>query len=202
MNNKDKLFIGTEIVKAIENNVAIKLLPKKTVSRCSGFFCEEPAQLAVATNRENHEEFGIFIHESCHMDQWLEQTELWLQPVLNGPEDIMAQYTTGKRTRKTKVVKSYLQAMLKLEIDCEIRALEKIKKYNLSIPLDDYARKANCYMYSYRSFYETSLWHKRPHVPSKDPVIMAQMPTEILTFKEYWKGHDLIHDLLLKYGKK
>lgn len=202
MNNKDKLFIGTEIVKAVENQVKILLPHVHSKNRCSGWFCENPLEFIVTTKHPSKHFLGVFAHESCHMDQFLEQTDLWNDPSINNHGDVLVDYLKGIRKNKTKLVEDYTKGSLRLELDCEQRTSDKIIKYELSLNLDDYIRRSNVYLYSWRYFLDLRCWYDNHHKPYDDEEILAAMPTHFLKFDEYWSGHPLIEQFLLKYNIK
>ena len=201
MNNKDKLFIGTEIVKAVENQVKILLPHVHSKNRCMGWFCEDPRELIVTTKHAPDRFLRTFVHESCHMDQFLEQTELWNDPSINDHGDVLNEYLHGERKRKSKLVIDYTKGSLKLELDCEKRAVDKIIKYGLSIDLDDYIKVANVYLYSWRDFLDLRCWYDNYNKPYDNEDVIAAMPTHFLSFEKYWKGHSKVHEFLLKHRK-
>jgi hypothetical protein len=49
---------------------------------------------------------------------------------------------------KSQLAKA-LDKMVEMERDCEMRAVEKIKKWGLPVNLTRYVKKANVYLYSY-----------------------------------------------------
>lgn len=201
MNNNDKLFIGTEIVKAVENSVKILLPHVHSKDRCMGWFCEDPLELIVTTKHTRAEFLGVFVHESCHMDQFLEQTEEWVNPVINDHGDVLKEYLTWERRNKTRLVVDYVYGSLALELDCEKRAVKKIKRHKLSLDLENYIRRANVYLYSWPEFMNLRCWYQPHKKPYDDPEILANMPTKLLTLDEYWNGNSQIHEFLKENGK-
>lgn len=113
---------------------------------CSGYFDSDDRVIAVACGKPFIEWFEILIHEFCHMEQWKtdERWDEWHEHT---------GHTWGwlageKIMNKTQLMKS-LDKMVEMERDCEIRAVEKIRKWGLPIAVNRYTKKANIYLYSY-----------------------------------------------------
>jgi hypothetical protein len=99
-------------------------------------------------------------------------------------------------------VVDFVKDSLKLEIDCEKRAVEKIKKHKLSLDIDNYIRRANVYMFSWRYFLDLRCWYHPYYKPYENDELVAIMPTKFLSFNKYWGGHEDIYRFLVKHHKK
>src|SRR5688572_14536815 len=103
MNDADdstKQFIK-ELKKSCKKHDVRLLLSKKSVLEYepgfyeSGFFQEEPERiLAVALGHPDW--FEVLIHESCHMDQWLEKSSVWKNSLSCIPLD---KWLKGKKVK-------------------------------------------------------------------------------------------------------
>jgi hypothetical protein len=183
---------GIELILSPSKRV---VLTDDYLQECSGYFCDTDKALVVACGKPFEEWVEILIHEFSHMEQW-KSDERW-----NDWND-----NTGKTwdwlagnimLNKTQVL-NMLDSMVELEKDCEIRAIEKIKKWNLPVNLTRYVKKANVYLYSY---------HMMP--------ILKRFPTGIYTdktliemapkgFKKTYRNvpKDMSEYIILNYSKK
>ena len=100
-------FLSDCILKCQQNDINFKLLNRRSHQGCGGFFDEK--NLVSCTQRVGW--VGILVHESCHLDQFLEKIPLW------------DEYQSRGNSREERI-----KLTLKLEIDCERRALKKIKR--------------------------------------------------------------------------
>jgi hypothetical protein len=183
---------GIELILSPSRRV---VLTDDYLQECSGYFCDTDKAIVVACGKPFEEWVEILIHEFSHMEQW-KSDERW-----NDWND-----NTGKTwdwlagnimLNKTQVL-NMLDSMVELEKDCEIRAIEKIKKWNLPVNLTRYVKKANVYLYSY---------HMMP--------ILKRFPTGIYTdktliemapkgFKKTYRNvpKDMSEYIILNYSKK
>lgn len=150
----------------------------------SGYFQQNPAEIVVATKKNEEAWLSILVHESCHMDQWIENSGLW--KLHNSQEDIsqiLDDHVSGKNKSTTKKFKASLNKSLRLELDCEKRSIEKIKKYNLPIDIKTYIKKANAYIFLYSVMATTNKWCDK--APYKIKEIFDIMPDKFLRVKDY-----------------
>jgi hypothetical protein len=155
---------------------------------CSGYFDEE--SLVVATKKKDQNEWiSTLLHEACHLDQFLKGPSVWT------PDDqalhIVEAWIDGKKMTKQKRNKGFKNA-LALELDCEKRTIQKIKKYKLDIDIKDYIKKANSYLFAYTHALHERHWYKQPYENKK---IYSKMPDKFLKldqyFTEYFKYENL-----------
>lgn len=155
-------FISDTERKALK--YGIKIILEKTdlvhakgeTDGCAGYFCSENKILAVATKAKMSDWLGVFVHESCHMDQWIENKFMWDK--LSHGYNIFFGWLMDGSIVKREILEECVQDIIRLEKDCEIRSVKKIQKYNLKIDVDNYKRKANAYLYAYLYFLETKKW--------------------------------------------
>jgi hypothetical protein len=199
--NIEKL-LGDIASKCICNKISFNLEYKKLVDEsnlpCSGYFDE--TSLVVAVDKKNETDWiGTLIHESCHLDQFLQKSKLWIND--NIGLDIVEEYVKNRKKDKKKVLNAIKNTML-LEIDCEKRSIKKFKKYKINIDLKKYIREANAYIFSYVYAYENKKWYP---VPYENLKITKNMPCIFLKlddyFKEYEKYKSLYHDRTHKRNK-
>jgi hypothetical protein len=181
MNKNIKNLLGDISLKCLKNKISLELIAKKHLIynniECSGLFDENG--LKVSTDKPLEDWLIILIHESCHMDQFLEKSPYW-----NTEKDPLAivDKWLNKKNINSKILKKAFQDSILLELDCEKRSVKKMKKYKLKINTSLYIQKANAYLFSYWATYKNREWFKFPYL---NPKIYKKMPNKFLTEKEY-----------------
>lgn len=167
--NYDKLlpevskFIEYELDKCRRNNIKIYVPKARHVplgqGTVAGYFDDENQIFAVAYYRSINHWLPVFVHETCHMDQWLEQIPEW-NVSINGIDamELLEDWLslTIELDQETKA--TVFKHIIDIELDCERRSVEKIKKYNLPINIQTYIKKSNAYVWSYRLVQQTRVW--------------------------------------------
>lgn len=157
-------FINLELDKCRSHDIKITLPKVRGVFHdgvmCGGYFEENPLEFVVAVGRGPRIWFNTFVHESCHMDQWIEGSSIWNRKI-NGkdPLDLIDLWIANKLDLDDKTLTEAIDIALEIELDCEKRSVEKIKKYNLPIKIETYIKKSNAYVWSYRFLKETRDWN-------------------------------------------
>lgn len=179
---EDLAFI--EHVKAECKRVGIKcdLRPTRYVKIsnivCSGYFDCDGKALVCSMNRPDS--LGILAHEYAHLTQWEEGIDLW-DKAGNSMEKIDG-WLGGKRVHH---IKKHLGVSRDLELDNERRTVKLIKKWKLSIDVEDYVKKANAYIHFYNWMYHTRKWSSPKNSPYTNPGIQAVMSTRFdMNYKE------------------
>lgn len=133
--------------------VELMLAPSKQViltddflQECSGYFEDTERALVVACGKPVEEWMQILIHEFCHMEQWKSDDRWGKWNIACGK---MWGWMAGEIIMNKKQLANVIDDMIELESDCEMRAVEKIKQWNLPINTTIYTQKANIYLYSY-----------------------------------------------------
>jgi len=147
------------------SGVALRLTDTSTVAvnglECGGYFNDLPPKFVVACGRSPKTWLGVFVHESCHMDQWLESAEVWEYKIPGTdehPSDLFDGWLNREMELDGDTKDRVVESLVNLELDCERRSADKIAKYNLPVRLDTYIRKSNAYIWSYRFMAETRDW--------------------------------------------
>ena len=125
----------------------------------------------------------VLVHESCHLDQFIGKSKLWNSS--NDPVHVVEAWIKGKKVSLNKRDEAFNNALL-LELDCEKRSIKKIKKYKLNIDTEQYAQKANSYLFAYLVALHEKRWYTSPY---ENPKIWKEMPTKLLTLKNYIDGY-------------
>jgi hypothetical protein len=179
---------GIELVLSPSRNV---VLTDDFSQDCSGYFCDRDKALVVACGKPFQEWVEILIHEFCHMEQW-KNDDRW-NKWTDACEKCWSWLSGESIMNKTQLM-NVLDVMVELERDCEIRAVEKIKKWNLPISVQKYVQKANIYLYSYYILPEIK---KFPTGVHSDPELTKMSPS---TFKKsYRKVPEEIRDYIIEF---
>ena len=154
--------------------VTLFLSPEKSVVLSEnilsgGYFSDETEGetpvLACAMGQSNFEKAIIlFIHESCHLDQWSEREQensLWSKGDTMG---LIDEWLDGEEISDSELDRAFNQSK-DIEIDCEKRSVEKIKQYDLPINIEEYIQKANAYIL----FYNYLRKHRKWSIPGNPP---------------------------------
>jgi len=123
--------------------------------KCIGYFSHEEKELAVAKYSDQF--LGALVHESCHLDQFVEQCEVWKKEEKCGTT-IFDKWHLGK---KVASIRKALNNTIALELDCEKRALKKIAQYDLPINSTSYIQRANSILLYYRYSFEVGVWSNK-----------------------------------------
>jgi hypothetical protein len=178
-----------------KNNISFNIQNTKRVPlynyECGGYFEPELkkdgkifSELAVATDMPFDDWFQIFIHESCHVDQWLGKSNIWIPSSEYSKSDA---WLDGQDFPQEEI-SNLMYKIIILEADCEIRSLEKIKKYNLPVDCKIYSKKANAYLFFHHWMLEQRAWCDIS--PYSIQAILDVMPDHMLTLNDYIKPLD------------
>ncbi len=126
----------------------------------AGYFSDSEGKcpiLAVATGKPEEKWLPIFIHESCHLDQYLEDNYMWQKFGIG--YDTFFNWLEGNIELDYDTLKKCCTDVIECELDCEKRSIKKIKKYGItSIKPSEYIKKANAYLYSIAYMMECRIW--------------------------------------------
>jgi len=202
IDDKFKPFINSVKRQCREYKVELVLSPSKKVvvtddfeTECSGYFDGDDRLFVVACGKPFAMWSEIIIHESSHMDQWKsdERWDKWGVSCSN-----MWAWLSGDKIMNKSQVSKMLDDMIELEKDCEMRAVEKIKKWGLPINIPLYTQKANIYLYSY------GIMDKLKKFPTdiyRDTKLIEMAPT---TFQKNYKRvpEKIAKHMIQFYSKK
>jgi hypothetical protein len=190
-----------------KHGIKLKLIKKPTVPysnnkkiQISGYFDSYNMELVVATGKEMIEWIEILIHESCHLDQFVEDSKVWNSNDYDGTDGSALIDLWLNRTIELKPYKlnKMINDIIYLERDCDLRAIEKIKKYGLEdvIDLERYCQKSNAYHLSYIAVKRLRKWNKRLKAAYQVEEVLHSFPKHIsdkFTLSKYQ------YNLLKKY---
>lgn len=191
--------------KAEDNGVQIILEPTPTIPYavgdfpCAGYFVSygRPT-LAVATGKPLKDWIMVLVHESSHMDQWLEGSKAWTNNFVDGKEsvDYIDEWLSGKEMTEEEI-DDLISRSIDVERDCEMRTIEKVKEYNLPVNVDEEIQKANSYILFYRMLKITRKWNKPGKAPYQIKEVWSQMPKTF--YMDYSEVPEDLQELYLKY---
>lgn len=192
---KINTFITHLVSECRIKGVKLILLPEKHVTisknvKCRGTFEDNPPTLTVAMGDDISIWLPIMVHESCHLDQWYEKIKIWKKSNLSTIDD----WLHGKNFSEKKLEYAF-KLTKEVELDCEKRALKKIKKFKLPIDSTIYIQKANAYLLFYNYCKKVRKWSKPKYSPYGD-IIYPHMP------KKWLKSYDNLPENIEKIFDK
>ena len=178
---KVKVFIEDLKIYTKENNIKLILSPEKGVQfseggiLCNGYFDDITSTLACALGKDVSQWLVILLHESCHMDQWVEKVPEWTE---NVGMDNIEKWLNGDDSVNMKNIDNEIRTSIIVEVDCEKRTVEKIKKYGLDsiINIDEYIKKSNAYVLFYLWMRKNRKWYTIGKEPYNIPDVVNVMP--------------------------
>jgi hypothetical protein len=146
--------------------------PNAQALTCSGYFFADPLnrknpELGVAMGGPWEDAFPVFIHEFAHLTQWRDQCVAWTDIFdANGVEaaDRMDGWLSGEAWTPHQVKETF-RAARAVEMDAEKRVCAMIKKHELPLDLDEYAKRANAYVLYYHHVEATRHWREADTLP-------------------------------------
>lgn len=157
-------------------------------TKVGGYFSDFPPVLAYAGGHKDFLE--LLIHESSHMDQWTDKMSLYMKSRKKDDDGIFDKWLAGTDVSKRKI-NFIIDRIQAIELDCEKRSVEKIKKYGLPVDVESYIRKSNSYIFLYTLIKENRKWTKTG--PYRIKEIVDAMPNKFL--KDYSKMSTKLKDL-------
>jgi len=156
---------GIKIILSKKNT----LIPPGCTLETKGYFDESNKELCVSIAGPEKEWLPTLIHESCHMDQYINDNFLWQKctPAL----ELFDKWLTNKAIVKREVLEEAVQDIIRLELDCERRVIKKINKYKLNVDITNYQKLSNLNLYSYLYSFEKKKW--LPTYDNRKPVYNA-----------------------------
>lgn len=192
-------FIDT-INSAAKAGISIKILSEYS-AKYKGFFDSSDCSLTVymIDHKENVEELknwlSVFVHETCHMDQHIEASEVWTGTSVGNltTENIIDSWLDHHIELSTNHLNNYIDKIIACELDCEKRTVAKIKKYRLPLDTKEYIKTCNAVLYMYEVIKTTRAWTKPGKGPTTNSKVIALMPD---TFQKSYKDKKIIDAII------
>jgi hypothetical protein len=140
----------------------------------------------------------VLVHESCHMDQWIQDTKYWKIERKNNSLFQIWQLLDGK---KVNGLNFHIRNVQNMEAECERMSIEKIKEFDLGLNIPNYIQRANTYLlfYSllkttkkwsdYSPYRHKCIWSKMNNDYIADSFELSEELKELLIEKCYFKKH-------------
>lgn len=202
--DKVKAFISDLKIKCKDNNVKLRIENKPGIPytdnedgiMVNGFFDGDTRTLACAVGKDIEYWLTILIHESSHMDQFLESDPTWINNIGLIQTDL---WLSGDDEVDMDVIENEIRTGIDVEVDCEKRSVEKIKKWNLDtvINVEEYIQKSNAYILFYRWMHKVRSWYSIGKEPYNIKEIVSQMPTNFNV--DYSKLTPRLEEIFKKY---
>jgi hypothetical protein len=164
--------------KAYRNGISIVVTEDDIIKdgvSCCGYFDFTELKLAISTAYKRSDFLYAFIHESCHMDQWLEKS----RAILDAEDPLVA----------AGIIQN-------AELDCEIRTVNKLKEWGYKTPRN-YVKKANSYILAYQWMANERRWIDFDY---EDKRIMEMMPSKFMPLEWYTEPDRKIIDVFNLVG--
>lgn len=162
-------------IKFILSTEAYVMLGKE--NKCNGYFDDVSKVLTVGINKPLNQWFSTLVHESCHFDQWRENCKAWRDYYADSCSDnILDKILSGEVVLSEEENKRYFAISRDLELDCERRTIDKIRKYNLPIDIKEYTRSAAAYILFYNYVAKYKKWYIIGKEPYNTKELIAVMP--------------------------
>lgn len=180
---EDRLFFERAVKDIQKHGYSLVITSTNLVNsdgtRSNGYFSQTEKSIRVAGNSPDW--FGIFLHEYCHFRQCITNSKIWQKAV---EYDGFYLWVAGDRSIPLKHLNKYFLSERNLELDCEKRTANLIKKYRLSISLDKYIQIANAYIYYFSYLKKYRKWFTSLG-PTNCKCIYQKLPVVFLRPAEY-----------------
>jgi len=182
VNKNVKEFLSHALLDMITNKVSLSLPRKYKVLiedniKVNGYF-DEPKTFVVAMSKPVNKWLPIFVHEYCHYRQSIEKEPCYVNFDKVDGIDEYDPWLAGKAELTKEQLLACTRACQELELDCEKRAVEIMKKFNLPIDIDYYIRRGNAYVLFYNYVMKHRTWTK--NISPYDP------PEVLLVTPDIW----------------
>ena len=140
-----KRFISHVIRECIKHNIQFRTTRDNELN--DGEFDDELRILEVS---EKPKFLEVLVHEYSHMRQWIEKSEVYRKRYKGfEPYDVMHNWLHENKDYKEDVLDNCFRLVKETELDCEMRAVETIKKWKLPVNTKRYTKCAIAYIYYY-----------------------------------------------------
>jgi hypothetical protein len=165
---------GNGINLVIKNKAGIPYVTENSFM-VNGYFDEVSRTLACAAGKDISQWLTILIHESSHMEQFLDNIPEWSN---NLGLDETDKWLTGDDNVDMEKITEEIKTGIEVELDCEKRTIDKIKQWGLDgiVDTEEYVQKANAYIMFYLWMKKNRKWYDIGREPYNLPEIFKEMP--------------------------
>lgn len=115
----------------------------------------------------------VLVHEYCHMQQYLEQSDVW-QAIIG--RDQIWRWVSGEDGFTEDELDESFKALYLVEVDCEQRSVIQHRKWKTGINEEEYIQKANAYTMFYFFMREHRVWYRSGNEPYNIEEVWRSMP--------------------------
>lgn len=148
-----KNLVNDILLNCHNNNMGLVFVNKENVrigkDLVSGYF--DTNNIVVAIKKSQEDWLSTLVHESCHLDQYLERNRWYSNLMENKLDD----WVNGAQLKNVRI---HVDKIIKLEHDCEKRSLHKIEKYKLPLDMDKSNKIARLHIYYYNWVYKNRVY--------------------------------------------
>ncbi|MDE1767309.1 MAG: hypothetical protein KGI27_13710 [Thaumarchaeota archaeon] len=196
----DKILADCE-----RNGVTVNLVNASYIKEngvdCNGFFDEDELELRVACKRAFQIWIAVLAHESCHMDQYFEECACWLENYNQNDAGILLDLWLDNSIELTpEQLNKYVRTVQWYELDCEKRAMAKLRKFKVPIDMGICIQQANSYLFFYTMLAVKRKWYRKNRAPYEKKAIWERMPKRFLPLDAYAQMHSEYIALYDKYA--
>ena len=164
---------------------------------CGGYFNESDKILKVSGKA--YRWFEILCHEYCHFLQFVEDSQFNVN--FNEKTDNWDEWLAGEVELPQRHIHNKYMAMRNIEIDCEKRTVELIKKYGLPINIKRYIQRANAYLFFLAYVKKHRKWVNK--VETGDKRFVKLVPKRFMNnFNDYNRMPKGFEELINKIDKE
>lgn len=178
-----KAFVSHVKKRCKETGVKLTLVDSHWIeeNNCAGYFDCDNLDLKVATRdlQEPIRWVTLLAHEYCHLEQWSEEVPLWGKTV-KGHDiyTLFMMWLDGVVELSEEQLTEYTNCAMEVELDCEKRTTEVIKKFNLPFDVEEYVQRSNAYALQYQFIKKHRRWNIPGQAPSSLKEVYSLMSTK------------------------
>jgi hypothetical protein len=173
-----KTFIGESILKYSKVGMSFIFKPQQYLKEGRITYTGEASDtgIVIATGGDFMTWVQVFVHETCHLDQYLERPR-WF----NNSDTYLNDFNIWLTGQPVKNIRKTVVKIIELERDCEERAIEKIKKNKLEINLKTYTQQSNAYLLGYTASKKNRKWTDKPY---ENKEMYMKLPSKLMPLRE------------------
>lgn len=146
----------------------------------NAYYTGRPRKIVVAVKKSFTEWFPRLVHESCHMDQDLEGSDVWRDLYVahwqKDARDLILDAFEKPEQFADGDLRDFLTRVVASERDCEERTVAKIRLWNLPIDENTYIRQANSYLWFYAMLPTLRKWYPEGREPYNNAEVWGLCP--------------------------
>ena len=183
---KLRTYVANRIKRIEDYGFTVELIDKENITdgknSYGGLFIEDLGLLQCAVGKSWIRWVAVFIHETCHFDQFIEKCQVWqeINSCYKGidAQTIFFRWVDNKVKYPDSVVFKAMVAVRNSELDCERRVAKEIinNKLDKIIDVKTLNKQANAYIYFHNVIYITRKWYHKDVKPYRVKALWNIMP--------------------------